>query len=321
MKAPDYTYDYLRSQGYIGAIPDMLEAYYRANGATGTTFPELEMAWLAAKGFTQPTLNERWYAYLYSLGFRGNVVDMYYQAVRAGTAYGPPPFSPLEVFAASAPGLWWDFGDMSKLYRFADKLTPVTTAGDTVGVVEDKSGRGNDSLGGGSTLRPIYQTGPSRAVFDGTDDARRTATTTMTMTASMDLFIVLKRTVDNVAILFTGENGDVGFFAITAPAGFETSPHSDVVGSPTYVVNGTEIAGATRSSLGAALPLGSWKVLEIRNLDFATDSWAWGQLGFSRYVGNAFAGEVVGILLCNSQDSTMRGKIRTYLGAQAGLTL
>ncbi len=48
-------------------------------------------------------------------------------------------FSPLSLFAASEPGLWYDFGDLSTLFQDAAGTTPVTAAGQSVGLVLDKS--------------------------------------------------------------------------------------------------------------------------------------------------------------------------------------
>ena len=48
-------------------------------------------------------------------------------------------FSPLSLFAASEPGLWYDPSDISTLFQDAAGTTPVTAAGQSVGLMLDKS--------------------------------------------------------------------------------------------------------------------------------------------------------------------------------------
>jgi len=48
-------------------------------------------------------------------------------------------FSPLSLFAASEPGFWFDPSDISTLFQDAAGTTPVTAAGQSVGLVLDKS--------------------------------------------------------------------------------------------------------------------------------------------------------------------------------------
>ena len=48
-------------------------------------------------------------------------------------------FSPLSLFAASEPGAWYDPSDLSTMFQDTAGTTPVTAAGQTVGLVLDKS--------------------------------------------------------------------------------------------------------------------------------------------------------------------------------------
>lgn len=48
-------------------------------------------------------------------------------------------FSPLSLFAASEPGFWFDPSDISTLFQDTAGTTPVTAAGQSVGLVLDKS--------------------------------------------------------------------------------------------------------------------------------------------------------------------------------------
>lgn len=52
---------------------------------------------------------------------------------------GGVSFSPLSLFAASEPGFWFDPSDISTLFQDTAGTTPVTAAGQSVGLVLDKS--------------------------------------------------------------------------------------------------------------------------------------------------------------------------------------
>lgn len=66
----------LRLLGYSGTQEDMEYAFYLAYGATGPTLRDAEMQFLSGRGFSSGTVNDRWYAYLKSVGFTGNLDDM-----------------------------------------------------------------------------------------------------------------------------------------------------------------------------------------------------------------------------------------------------
>jgi len=58
----------------------------------------------------------------------------------SGTRSAPPtPFSPIDLFALAEPGVWYDPSDISTLFQDAAGTTPVTTPGQTVALMLDKS--------------------------------------------------------------------------------------------------------------------------------------------------------------------------------------
>lgn len=89
-------------------------------------------------------------------------------------------FNPLALFAASEPGAWYDPSDIATLFQDAAGTTPVTAAGQPVGLVLDKSGRGNHASQPTAAARPTYQSsgGLSWLAFDGVDDFLVTGTIT-----------------------------------------------------------------------------------------------------------------------------------------------
>lgn len=81
-------------------------------------------------------------------------------------------FDPLDLFAGSKQGVWYDPSDKSTLFQDVAGTVPVTKDGDPVALMKDKSGNGNHATMGVSTARPIYRTDGflQRLTFDGVDD-------------------------------------------------------------------------------------------------------------------------------------------------------
>ena len=65
-------------------------------------------------------------------------------------------FSPLSLFTASEPGLWYDPSDLTTLFQDTAGATPVTAPGQTVARINDKSGRGNNATQATAASRPTY---------------------------------------------------------------------------------------------------------------------------------------------------------------------
>ena len=96
--------------------------------------------------------------------------------VRGGTSA-----SPASLFAGGEQGVWYDPSDLSTLFQDNLGATPVTAAGQTVGRILDKSGRGNHATQATLAQRPTYQidsTGRPYLSFDGVDDGMVTGTIT-----------------------------------------------------------------------------------------------------------------------------------------------
>jgi hypothetical protein len=82
-------------------------------------------------------------------------------------------WNPLSLFTQSEPGIWYDPADITTLFQDSTGLIPVTTAGQSVGKIVDKSGRGNHATQAIALRRPTYQidsSGKPYLLFDGVDD-------------------------------------------------------------------------------------------------------------------------------------------------------
>ncbi len=229
-------------------------------------------------------------------------------------------FSPAVVFAGGAAGLWLDPSDINTGFQDSLGTTPQTASGQPTGKRLDKSGRGNHVLQATGGARPEYDliSGIASDFFDGTDDTYATATFAAgALTANMDCLIAVKRTSAAKGILCNDTVPSDAYFGNfdSTPPGF-TQVDSGAGASSSYFVNGTSVT-KTRQALAAAMTVGSWVVVEIRNLDLS----AWTILkvsGYSTWFANADYG---GLILCPAQSDTMRNNLRRWLGAKVGLAL
>ena len=85
--------------------------------------------------------------------------------------FGSSEFSPLDLFAGGKQGVWYDLSDKSTLFQDVAGTIPVTTDGDPVGTVLDKSDNNNHATQTVSAARPVYKDNPARLSLDKVDDA------------------------------------------------------------------------------------------------------------------------------------------------------
>ena len=104
------------------------------------------------------------------------------------------------IFASNEQGFFYDPNDLSTMYQNAAGTIPVTTAGQPVGLIRDKSGRNNHAFQTNSTSRPILRknavTGANYLEFDGSDDFLQTDSIDFTATDKVSLFAGVRRLSD-----------------------------------------------------------------------------------------------------------------------------
>jgi len=162
---------------------------------------------------------------------------------------------------------------------------------------------------------------PQYQVFDGLDDGM--ATGAITLSADMDCFIAVRRaTAGTVVLGFPIANAPGNFFGVVELASTQIADAGS--GTPTYAANGLAINGGlantTRGHLHTALPVASWVVLEIRNLNLSAAAWnafAMGNYG----AGFMLNGDFGGMILAPAGDATARQNNRRDLGKKVGLVL
>ena len=80
---------------------------------------------------------------------------------------GARPFTPLSLFSAGEVGAWYDPSDFSTMFQDAAGTTPVTAVEQPVGLIRDKSGRGNHASQSTSTSRPVLSARVNLALNSG----------------------------------------------------------------------------------------------------------------------------------------------------------
>ena len=144
-------------------VNDGLRAYYLANGAVAGALPDLERQFLLANGGVSSSNQDMWMQILGATGYTGTLNDMLYRFwIDGGLA---TPLNPLELFANGEVGVYYDESDLSTLYQDSDGVTPVTVAGQPVGLMLDQSQ--------GLVLGPekLVSTTPTVATWNSTVDA------------------------------------------------------------------------------------------------------------------------------------------------------
>lgn len=90
-----------------------------------------------------------------------------------GIGFSSNRWSPLRLFADGTQGLLLDPADLSSMFQDAAGTTPVTAAGQPVGLIRDKSGRGNHLSQATSSAKPILRQEANGRYYlepDGIDD-------------------------------------------------------------------------------------------------------------------------------------------------------
>jgi hypothetical protein len=125
--------------------------------------------------------------------------------------------SPASLFAAGEQGAWYDPSDITTLFQDSAGTTPVTTIGQSVGRMLDKSGRGNHATQTTSAQRPTYQvdaTGRPYLSFDGVDDGLVTAPINFSAIDEMTVFAGFRKRSD-------ATRGMLAELAVSVPNSFQ----------------------------------------------------------------------------------------------------
>lgn len=149
----------------------------------------------------------------------------YYQAGFGVTALSEStPFTPAVLFAAGEQGVWYDPSDFSTMFQDVAGTTPVTATGQSVLLIRDKSGRGNNATQAVGTSAPTLgqdANGKYYLLFDGSDDSLATGSIDFSGTDKMTVFAGIRKVTDaaggTVVELSASADSNSGTFFIRAP--------------------------------------------------------------------------------------------------------
>lgn len=157
--------------------------------------------------------------------------------IRAAHKFGAndPSFDQLVagVFADGSQGLAWNPSDLSTLFQDIAGLIPVTTVGQPVRLMLDKSGRGNHVTFNSDAARPFLRLNATTGAYyletDGVDDGGVTPSINFTGTGKVSVFTGIRKLSDaSTGILIelsASGAANPGAFTLSAPNGN---------GSPSY---------------------------------------------------------------------------------------
>ncbi len=164
-------------------------------------------------------------------------------------------------------GAWYDPSDLTTMFQDAAGTTPVTAAGQPVGLILDKSGNGHHASQSTSTARPLFQidgSGNAHLVFDGVDDYLSTSAIDLTGTDKVTVFTGTLEVGTSASILYEtsthGTNSGAFFCAVDYNAGgvgdwlvsgSASIAFATVADQPSRAVTTAELSSVFASGVGA----------------------------------------------------------------------
>lgn len=249
-------------------------------------------------------------------------------------------FSPLSLFASGEQGAWYDPSDLSTLFQDAAGTTPVTSAGQPVGLMRDKSGRGNHATQVAEGRKPMLRnTGALWYLeFDGVDDFLVTGNINFSSTNKMSVFSGLRKLLEGatgvvVELSAISDTSD-GSFAVTSPTGLAGNSFS--FQSRGTILRGNALAGSLAAPVTAVLTAQSVIVpannaTRKNGADVSTSTGTQGTGNYGNYPmylgrrGGAtlpFTGYLYGLVVRGAiTDATGITNTEKYLAAKSGVTL
>jgi len=249
-------------------------------------------------------------------------------------------FSPASLFKAGEQGAWYDPSDLSTLFQDAAGTIPVTAGNQQVGLMRDKSGRGNHASQTVSSSRPIIRSsgGLWYLEFDGVDDFFVTSAINFAASDKMGVFAGVMKLTDStlgvVAELSANIGSSDGSLIVTAPsgsasasfsAGFRGTVRKDRTSPLSYAAPFTGILSADGD-----IAAGSTR-LRINGATVASDASGLGTGSFGNwplYIGRRggttlpFRGYLSGLIVRGATtDAATITSIEKLLAAKSGMTM
>lgn len=253
-----------------------------------------------------------------------------------GLSSGQPVFTPAAFFLAGEPAGWWDPSDFSTMFQDSAGTTPVTAVGQPVGLIRDKSGRGNHLTQPTAASRPTLQQDASSyfyLLFDGVDDWMFTAANFDPSTTDKLLVVAGVRKLSDAARALVAKLS-TGTFQIEAPPTLATATFSArSAGTLTSVVNSAAIYPAPFSAVITDQGEISTDTLKLRvnqtEYTAAADQGTGNYLAGILWVGadstgtiNFFNGRLYSLIIRGTLSSAAQVvQAERYVGSKMGIAL
>lgn len=248
-------------------------------------------------------------------------------------------FSPLSLFAAGEQGIWLDPSDLLTMFQDAAGTIPVTAADQPVGLIRDKSGRGNHASQSTAASRPMLRNSGTLwwLEFDGVDDFLVSGNIPFTLD-KMHINAAIRKTSDaavgavmELSATIGANNGTFNMLApnVAATAGFQVGMkgtiRKDPAGPASYPAPITAVVtGQGDIATGVSNLL-------VNNVQHAIDSTGLGTGVFGNfplYIGRRggsslpFAGNIYGVIVRGAlSDALAVTSANAYLARKSGVTL
>lgn len=251
---------------------------------------------------------------------------------------GKSGYSPLSLFAKGEQGVWYDPSDMTTLFQDNLGTVPVTAAGQVVGMMKDKSGRGNHATQSSVGSKPILRNSGALwwLEFDGVDDFLVTSSVDFTATDKMSVFAGVRKLSDAatgiVVELSYDTNANLGTFYLAAPVS-AADPSYTFAAKATRVVGrqGTPYAAPITNVVSGQVALRVSQEIRVNGTTFSgsTPAHVAGNFGnYPLYIGRRagtlfpFAGYLYGLIVRGAlTDAAGITSTEKFMGTKSGVTL
>lgn len=141
-------------------------------------------------------------------------------------------FTPASLFSSGEQGVWYDPSDFSTMFQDSAGTIPVTAVDQPVGLIRDKSGRGNHASQATAGKLPLLKTDGSGRyflLFDGLNDNLSTASINFTATDKVSVFAGVRKLSDSAVAMVSELSANAtagtnnGAFFLAAPRGGGTA--------------------------------------------------------------------------------------------------
>lgn len=233
-------------------------------------------------------------------------------------------FSPSELFSGGQSGAWYDPSDLSTLFQDSGATIAVTTDGDPVGYIEDKSGNGNHATQSNSAYRPVYRTNGTEhwIDFSGSDDRLDFLIPFSLWSSGLSYYLAYDTNSATYGILYSKSDG-LNPWAFIFQDGSSSSGMVDVTsGSEPSIslrVDGSAASTATRDAVHTAV---SGKHVQGWEASGATGSYTSStNLGIGIYATNdaILTGNLYGLVWRESLLTQEKTKLEDWLSLKAGI--